>query len=267
MAEYISVPMDNDGIITDGLEKYLQAGPKFMYILPNFQNPTGVTLSLERRMRLIEYSEQFGIPIVEDDPYGALRFEGEHLPSIIELDGQRYHQDGKTYDGNVIYLSTFSKILAPGLRLAWVVAPAEVIRKLVQAKQGSDLHTPTFNQMVAYEVLHDGTIDNHLNTIRKVYHQRRDLMVNTIESSCPEGVECTHPSGGLFLWISLPEGYDANEVLKATVERKCAFVPGTPFHTDGSGHNTMRLNFSNSTPEQIRVGITCLGEVLKDILE
>jgi len=265
-AEYISAPSDGDGIIVDGLEDHLRMGPKFAYVLPNFQNPTGVTMSLERRRQIIVLMDKFGIPMVEDDPYGALRFEGEAIPSIIELDA-RYRKGSGKYDGNVIYLSTFSKILAPGLRLAWVVAPPDVIRKLVQAKQGADLHTPTFNQMVAYEVLKDGIIDRHLETIQDVYYERRNVMLETLEATCPECVEWTHPQGGLFLWVKLPEQYDANEVLKATVERKCAFVPGDPFHPNGTGRNTMRLNFSNSTPEQIRFGITCLGEILTDMIK
>jgi 2-aminoadipate transaminase len=265
-AEYISAPSDNDGIIIDGLEEHLRMGPKFAYIIPTFQNPTGVTMSLERRRQLVSLMDKYGVPIVEDDPYGALRFEGEGLPSVIELDAL-YRQGKGEYDGNVIYMSTFSKILAPGLRLAWVIAPADVIRKLVQAKQGTDLHTPTFNQMVAYEVMKDGTIDRHLEIIQDIYYKRRDIMLETLEASCPECVEWTHPQGGLFLWVKLPEQYDANEVLKATVARKCAFVPGDPFHPNGSGRNTMRLNFSNSTPEQIRIGITCLGEILKDMIK
>lgn len=266
MAEYISAPSDNDGIIVDGLEQYLRMGPKFAYILPNFQNPTGVTMSLERRKQLVSVMDNYGVPMVEDDPYGLLRFEGESIPHVIELDA-RYRNGKGTYDGNVIYLSTFSKILAPGLRLAWVVAPADVIRKLVQAKQGADLHTPTFNQMIAYEVLKDGTIDRHLEVIQDVYYERRNIMLETLEASCPECVEWTHPEGGLFLWVKLPEEYDANDVLKATVEKKCAFVPGNPFHPNGSGENTMRLNFSNSTPEQIRTGISCLGEILKEMIK
>lgn len=266
LAEYISAPSDNDGIIIDGLEEHLRMGPKFAYILPTFQNPTGVTMTLDRRKQLVALMDKYGIPIVEDDPYGAVRFEGESLPSIIELDSQ-YRKDKGTYDGNVIYLSTFSKILAPGLRLAWVIAPADVIRKLVQAKQGADLHTTTFNQMIAYEVLKDGTIDRHLEIIQDVYYERRNIMLETLEATCPECVEWTHPQGGLFLWVKLPEQYDANEVLKATVEKKCAFVPGNPFHPNGSGENTMRLNFSNSTPEQIRTGISCLGEILKEMIK
>ena len=164
-AEYVTVPMDNDGMVTERLEEALRAGPKFIYVLPNFQNPSGVTLSLERRRQLIDLADHYGVPIVEDDPYGQLRYEGEHLPSIVVLDDQFRDNGDKYYRGNVIYLSTFSKTLAPGLRLAWVTAPAEVIRKLVQAKQGADLHTPTFNQMIAYEAAKGGFPDQHIRKI------------------------------------------------------------------------------------------------------
>ncbi len=155
-AEYVTVPMDEHGMNTDALEEALRSSPKFIYVLPNFQNPTGVTLSLERRHKLIELADRYGVPIVEDDPYGQLRYEGEHLPAVVVLDSQFRNSSEMCYAGNVIYLSTFSKILAPGIRLAWVVAPPVVIRKLVQAKQGADLHTSSFNQMVAYEVSHGG---------------------------------------------------------------------------------------------------------------
>ncbi len=266
-AEYITAKSDNYGIIINGLEELLRAGPKLMYILPNFQNPTGVTMTLERRLAVVELADKYGIPIIEDDPYGAVRFEGEHLPSLLELDHE-YRTKGNhpEYNGNVIYLSTFSKILAPGLRLAWMIGPKEVIQRLVQAKQAADLHSSTLDQMIAYEVLASGIIDSHLNHIRNLYHQRRDLMLETLEEYCPQEVQWTRPQGGLFLWITLPEQYDATEVLKKTVEQKCAFVPGESFFADGSGKHTMRLNFSNASDEQILQGISCLGKVLKEII-
>jgi 2-aminoadipate transaminase len=166
-AQFVGIPIDDEGMRTDALETVLRSGPKFLYALPNFQNPTGVTMSLRRRETLIEMADHFGIPIIEDDPYGQLRYEGEHLPSLNVLDARA--RDGKPFSGNVIYLSTFSKTLAPGLRLAWVVAPEEVIQKLVQAKQGTDLHTGTFVQMVAYEIGRGGFIDKHVQHIRSVY--------------------------------------------------------------------------------------------------
>jgi 2-aminoadipate transaminase len=258
-AEFITVPMDNDGMNTDYLEEALRAGPKFIYVLPNFQNPTGVTLSLKRRHRLIELADQYGVPIVEDDPYGQLRFEGEHLPSIVVLDSQFRDNSAPCYRGNVIYLSTFSKTLAPGIRLGWVIAPPEVIRKLVEAKQGSDLHTATFNQMVAYEVSRGGFLDRHIHLIRKVYGERRDLMLAAMDRFFPPEVDWTHPQGGLFLWGTMPTYIDASDLLKTCLERKVAFVPGEPFHADGGGKNTMRINFSNATHDEIQEGISRLG--------
>jgi 2-aminoadipate transaminase len=261
-AEYVVVEADENGMITDALEEGLRSGPKFIYVLPNFQNPTGATLSLERRRRLIELADQYGVPIVEDDPYGQLRFEGEHLPSVVVLDGQFRDNCQPCYRGNVIYLSTFSKILAPGLRLAWVIAPPEVIRKLVQAKQGADLHTSTFNQLIAHEVGRGGFLDRHIHTIRRVYRERRDVMLAAMDGYFPPGVDWTHPQGGLFLWGMLPEGLNSTDVFKVAVERKVAFVPGDAFYPCGGGHNTMRLNFSNATPEKIMEGIARLGQVL-----
>ncbi len=258
-AEFITVPMDKDGMNTDYLEEALRAGPKFIYVLPNFQNPTGVTLSLERRHKLIELADQYGVPIVEDDPYGQLRFEGEHLPSIVVLDSQFRGNTTPCYRGNVIYLSTFSKTLAPGIRLGWVIAPPEVIRKLVEAKQGSDLHTATFNQMVAYEVSRGGFLDRHIHLIRKVYGERRDLMLAAMDRFFPPEVDWTHPQGGLFLWGTMPTYIDASDLLKTCLERKVAFVPGEPFHPDGGGKNTMRINFSNATHDEMQEGISRLG--------
>ena len=258
-AEFISVPMDSDGMNTDHLEEALRAGPKFIYVLPNFQNPTGETLSIARRRTLIELADQYGVPVVEDDPYGQLRYEGEHLPSIVVLDSQYQDDDTACYRGNVIYLSTFSKTLAPGLRLGWVVAPPEVISKLVQAKQGADLHTATFNQLVAFEVSRGGFLDRHIHTIREVYGERRDLMMAAMDREFPPEVSWTHPEGGLFLWGTLPGYMDAKDLLKTCLERKVAFVPGESFHPTGGGKNTMRINFSNATHEEIELGIQRLG--------
>jgi 2-aminoadipate transaminase len=265
-AEFITVPMDEDGMNTDYLEEALRAGPKFIYVLPNFQNPTGVTLSIERRKKLLQLADQYGVPIVEDDPYGQLRYEGEHLPSIVVLDSQFRDDGNPCYRGNVIYLSTFSKTLAPGLRLGWVVAPPEVIGKLVQAKQGADLHTATFNQVVAYEVSRGGFLDRHIHTIRDVYGARRDLMLAAMERDFPPEVNWTRPQGGLFLWGTLPTYMDAKDLLTSCLERKVAFVPGEPFHATGGGKNTMRINFSNATHEEIQLGIRRLGTAISEKL-
>jgi 2-aminoadipate transaminase len=265
-ADYVTVPMDENGMLTDALEDALRCGVKFIYVLPNFQNPTGVTLSLERRKQLIHIADRYGVPIIEDDPYGQLRFEGENLPSIVSLDNEFRQNGSNEYRGNVIYLSTFSKTLAPGIRLAWVIAPAQVIRKLVQAKQGADLHTATFNQMVAYEVARGGFLDRHIWLIRRVYGERRNIMLDAMEELFPPGVTWTKPKGGLFLWGMLPEGMNTAEIFKVAVKKNVAFVPGTSFYATGGGENTMRLNFSYSNPDQIQVGIERLANVLKETI-
>lgn len=266
-AQYIPVRADENGMIVDELEAALRIGPKFIYVLPNFQNPSGSTLSLERRQKLIELADRYGVPIVEDDPYGQLRYEGEHIPSIVTLDSEYRGPNGGHYSGNVIYLSTFSKLLAPGLRLAWVIAPPEVIRKLVMAKQAADLHTPSFNQYVAYEVAKGGFLDEHVKKIRAVYKERRDVMFEMMEEMFPAGVTWSKPHGGMFLWGVLPEGMDAADVLKRAIEKKVAFVPGEAFHPRGGGKNTMRINFSYSSPETIREGVTRLGTTLKELIK
>jgi 2-aminoadipate transaminase len=265
-AQYIPVRADEDGMIVDELEAALRIGPKFIYVLPNFQNPSGSTLSLERRQKLVELADRYGVPIVEDDPYGQLRYEGENIPSIVSLDSEYRGPNGGHYSGNVIYLSTFSKLLAPGLRLAWVIAPPEVIRKLVMTKQAADLHTSSFNQYVAYEVAKGGFLDEHVKVIRATYKERRDVMFEMMEEVFPTGVTWSRPHGGMFLWGVLPEGMDAAEVLQRAIEKKVAFVPGAAFHPRGGGENTMRINFSYSSPDVIREGVLRLGTTLKELI-
>jgi 2-aminoadipate transaminase len=265
-AQYISVESDENGMIVDKLEEALRIGPKFIYVLPNFQNPSGATMSIERRQQLIRLADQYGVPIVEDDPYGQLRYDGKHIPSLSTLDSRYRDTNSDEYSGNVIYLSTFSKLLAPGLRLGWVIAPPQVIRKLVLTKQAADLHTSSFNQHVAYEVAKDGFLDEHVKLIRATYRERRDVMLEMMDEVFPTEMRWAKPLGGMFLWGILPEGVDAAEVLKTAVERKVAFVPGVAFHSNGSGKNTMRLNFSFSSPHTIREGMTRLGTTLKEEL-
>jgi 2-aminoadipate transaminase len=268
-AQYITVPSDEHGMIVDQLEAALRVGPKFIYILPNFQNPSGSTLSLERRKMLVELADRYGVPIVEDDPYGQLRYDGEHLPAVVTLDSQfrdKEHSDDPTYSGNVIYLSTFSKLLAPGIRLAWVVAPKEVIRKFVITKQAADLHTATFNQVLAYEVAKGGFLDEHVKFIRATYKERRDVMLETMEELWPSEMRWTRPEGGMFLWGIMPDHIDAKDVFKVAIEKKVAFVPGEAFHPNGGGKNTMRINFSYSNLEIIREGIGRMGIALKEAI-
>jgi 2-aminoadipate transaminase len=261
--QYVTAATDADGMVIDDLENLIRQNVKFMYVLPNFQNPLGVTLSLERRKRLIELANRYNVPMIEDDPYGKLIFEGEMLPPIAVLDAQYHECDHSAFDGNVIYTSTFSKILAPGLRIGWVIAPAEVVKKMVQAKQGADLQCSTFDQYVAYELAAGDWLPDHIATIRRVYKERRDAMIQAFEDFMPEGTSWTTPRGGLFLWLRLPEGCDSLELFPKAVEEKVAYVPGVPFYPNGGPNNTMRLNFSAANPETIREGVRRLSVMIK----
>jgi 2-aminoadipate transaminase len=263
--EYVAVRSDEEGIVTGELEPALQQNPKGMYVLPTFQNPSGVSFTLERRTQLIGMAGRYGVPIIEDDPYSQLRFEGEPLPSLLALEHARQQQGeqrSQPYEGNVVMLNTFSKVLTPGLRVAWIVGPAQVVRKLVLAKQGADLHTATFNQMIAYELTRTGFLEEHVPRLRTLYHERYNAMLAALEAYFPDNVSWTHPQGGLFLWITLPEGIDTAQLLKDALEYRIAFVPGAAFHADGGGANTMRLSFSNVNSEQIEEGIRRLGKLL-----
>ncbi len=273
-AEYASVPLDERGMNPDALKAALRPHPKFMYLLPNFQNPTGLTMSLERRQTVIELADKYDVPIVEDDPYGQLRYEGKHLPPLVALEreahpGRRANGEGL---GSVIYLSTFSKTLAPGLRLGWIVAPTDVIAKLVQLKQGADLHTATFTQVVAYEVARGGFLDRHIRTLRQEYHRRRDVMLSALEDNFPEswGVTWTRPAGGLFLWVSLPSGLDSHELLEAALKQNVAFVAGDSFFAPDydrrEANRHMRLNFSYAAPDLLREGIRRLAKAVGQML-
>jgi len=263
-ARYLTVPIDDDGMRVDLLEAALRAGPKFIYVLPNFQNPGGVTLSLERRRRLVELASHYGVPVVEDDPYGQLRYEGKHLPPLVKIDAE-YHgcsHGERPFRGGVLYLGTLSKTLAPGLRIGWVVAPEEIMARLVQMKQGADLHTSTFTQMVAYETARGGFLDRHVRRIREVYSERRNAMLAALDRYFPPGVQWTRPQGGLFLWVTLPEGCSSTELFQEALKEKVAFIPGNAFHPCGGGERTMRLNFSYCTPDLIEEGIRRLGGVI-----
>ena len=270
-ADYVSVPCDEYGLRSDMLENPLRSGPKFMYVLPNFQNPGGTTLSEGRRHELVLLADKYGIPIVEDDPYGQLRYEGEHLPPLVVLDRENLRRDDGYSIGNVIYLSTFSKTLAPGIRLGWIVAPPEVISKLVQLKQGADLHSSTFVQMVAHEVARDNFLDEHIKLIRRVYRERRDVMLEALTQHFPPEVTWTRPKGGLFLWVTLPTGADAQKLFETAVRENVAFVPGDCFYAPNGhpeeGRRHLRLNFSSASPDQIREGIHRLSIAVKKQLE
>jgi 2-aminoadipate transaminase len=256
-ARFVTVPLDDEGLQVDLIEDVLKREPvRFIYVLPNFHNPAGTTLPLERRIRLAEVAARHGVFVVEDDPYGELRFEGEDITPLVVL-----HKE------NTIYLSTFSKTLAPGVRLGWIVAPEQVTSKLVQAKQGADLHTGTYVQMIVNDICQRGFLKTHVRRLRRVYRERRDLMLTAMEEHFPEGASWTRPRGGLFLWARLPDGIDAAEFLKTAVEEeKVAFVPGSAFYPTGGGGNAMRLNFSNAQPDRIREGIFRLGRAMKSEL-
>jgi 2-aminoadipate transaminase len=266
-AQYTAVGMDEDGMRPDELEAALRGAPKFIYALPNFQNPTGVTLSLERRKTLVSLADHYGCPIIEDDPYGQLRYEGEHLPAIVHVDSEYRSGNGQPYSGNVMYMSTFSKTLAPGLRLGWIIGPVNVIERLIQAKQGTDLHTSTFNQVVAYEVARHGFLDEHVRLIRRVYRERRDAMLDAMREFFPEGTTWTHPQGGLFLWVRFPAGIDAVDLLRESLKEKVAFLAGAPFFVERPEANTGRFNFSYVDPERIREGVRRISVVLKRLLK
>ena len=256
--EYITVPLDEQGMRMDKLEEALEANPgvKFIYILPNFHNPAGTTLPLERRLKLVELAAEHRAFIVEDDPYGELRYEGEDITPIYAL-----HKE------NTIYLSTFSKTLAPGLRLGWMVAPERIMKRMVQAKQGADLHTSSLVQYVAYDICQRGLLRAHVRKIRQVYRERRDTMLAAMDEHFPPEVEWTRPLGGLFLWARMPENIDAQELLTIAVEEKVAFVPGQAFYPGGAGgHHSMRLNFSYSPPDIIEDGIERLGRAIRRML-
>jgi len=254
---YVTVELDAQGMRVDQVAEVLQREPvKFIYVMPNFHNPAGVTLSWERRQQLAELAVQHQVFIVEDDPYGALRYEGQDIPLIKSLSPH-----------NVIYTSTFSKTLSPGVRLGWVVAPKQVTTRLMQAKQGADLSTSVFNQMIAADMGRQGLIGRHVERLRKVYKTRRDAMLAALERHFPQEAKWTHPQGGLFVWAWIPGDINTNHFLKRAVAKaKVAYVPGIAFYPRGhreGGHNSMRLNFSNAAPATIEEGIQRLGDLLK----
>jgi 2-aminoadipate transaminase len=258
---FVSVPMDEEGLSIKALRGILESGvqPRFLYLVSCFQNPTGITLSTSRRQALISLASEFGLPIVEDDPYGELSYDGPRPPILAALDVK---QHGELR--HVAYLSTFSKLLAPGLRVGWIAAPLELVSKLAHAKQGLDLHSSSLSQAVAYEVCRDGLLDRHIPHIRTTYHARRDTMLAALERHMPSSVKWTRPTGGMFVWVTLPEQCDASMLLQASLEHKVAFVPGSAFFANGGGSNTLRLNFSHSGHERIEEGVARLAQTIRE---
>ncbi|MCD6477500.1 MAG: PLP-dependent aminotransferase family protein [Candidatus Aenigmarchaeota archaeon] len=259
-SKFLTVGMDSEGMKVDELESKLREMNKkkrerikFIYSIPNFHNPKGITLSMERRKHLLEISKKYQIPILEDDPYIELRYRGKTLPTMKSMDKE----------GLVIYTSTFSKILSPGLRLGWVVADGELIKKLSMAKQGTDLSTNVFSQYIANEYIKTGLVDKHIPKIRKMYKKREEVMLESLEEYFPDGCEWTKPDGGMFLWVTLPKKINTKKMFNEAIKRKVAYIHGAAFCVDGSGYNEMRLNFSNQDENNIREGIKRLGNLIK----
>ncbi|TGE38589.1 PLP-dependent aminotransferase family protein [Desulfosporosinus fructosivorans] len=253
-ANFKSFLTNEGGINLPDLESSIkQHGPKLIYLAPTYQNPTGTTFTLEERQAVARLASQYGIPLIEDDPYGELRYEGPILPSIKSL----------AAEDEVIYLGTFSKTLAPGLRLGWIVADQKIIAKLTVAKQGTDLHTSTLLQRATHYYLTHFSAAEHVEKIRQTYKLRRDLMLQELKFAFPTQARWTEPTGGMFIWLTLPEGYDTDQLLPRAAAAKVAYVPGIHFFANGESNSSMRLNFSNPTPEQIKQGINRLAAIMK----
>ena len=251
-AELVSLPCDDDGPLPDALAA---SGARFAYLLPNFQNPSGRLMGEERRAAVVAAAERAGIPLLEDNPYGDLWYDAPPPPPLA----------ARWPDG-VLYLGSFSKVLAPGLRLGWLVAPPVLFPKLLQAKQAADLHTPILNQRVVHEVIRDGFLAAHVPTIRARYVAQRDAMRVALERHLPPGCRWMVPRGGMFFWVELPEGVDATAMLPRAVERGVAYVPGAAFYAGPPRVNTLRLSFVTVPPDGIERGVALLGEVLGDVL-
>ena len=252
---FLQVDLDDDGMIVEQLEEALLRGerPKFVYTVPNFHNPAGVTMSRARREQLVALCREARIPIVEDNPYGMLRFDGEPLPTLRSLDRQ-----------NVIYLGTVSKVFSPGVRVGWAVAEPGVLQRLVLAKEAADLCGSQFTMLVTERYFGDELWRRNLGALVQTYQSRRDAMLTALEEHFPRDASWTKPSGGFFVWVTLPDYFDTPALLAAAVDRKVAYVPGTGFYPDGRGRQQMRLCFSYPTEEHITEGIRRLGELLAD---
>ncbi|MGE5371630.1 MAG: PLP-dependent aminotransferase family protein [Solirubrobacterales bacterium] len=256
-AQFVPVPTDSDGISLTALESVLAAvKPAFLYVTPTFKNPTGITIPAEKRAALAALLKKHQLILVEDDPYSDIRFRGEPVPAVKHFDPSE----------QVIYLGSFSKSVAPGLRLGYAIAAPEIIQKLVLAKQGTDLHTGTLVQRVLSRYLASGTAKPHVETIREAYRERAAVMVDALRRHFPSEASWTDPEGGMFLWVTLPENVDTVELLPKASALNVAYVPGVPFFADGSGNNQMRLNFSNAAPEQIETGMARLGKLVCSVM-
>lgn len=252
---FVEIETDSEGMLPDSLEQALTKSkrPKFIYIVPNFQNPSGRTWSLSRRKAIFEIAKSFGVIIVEDNPYGELRFEGQPIPSVKSLDDC----------GIVVYLGTFSKTLCPGMRIGWVAASRLIMEKFVLVKQGADLHTSTISQMQINLFMEKYNLDDHINVIKEEYRKRRNAIVSAMEQFFDNDIVFTRPDGGLFSWAELPSDIDSRKLLEKAIQKKVAFVPGGSFFPCVPKHNTMRLNFSNMPVGRIADGIERLSKIMK----
>lgn len=248
--QFVSIPTDDFGLLPEEVEK-IADGARLLYALPNFQNPTGRTMSAERRFALVETCARLGLPLVEDDPYGALSYNGEPLPKMLTMN-----------PGGVIYLGSFSKVLTPGIRLGYVVAPVPLVRKLEQAKQAADLHTSQLTQMVVYEAIKDGFLAKHIPSIRTLYANQCQVMLDALTEFFPAGVTWNKPEGGMFIWVTLPEHIDGMQLLEESIAQNVAFVPGAPFYANEPQKNTLRLSFVTVPPEKIREGVAKLAKLI-----
>jgi 2-aminoadipate transaminase len=252
--------LDTEGLPVADLERVLDEwrgpAPKFVYVVPNFHNPAGVTMSAERRERLLAVAEERDLLIIEDNPYGLLRFEGKSVPPMASS-GSRH----------VVYLGTLSKIVSPGIRVGWAYGPPPIIDRLATLKQGADLCSSALNQMFAEEYIRLGYWEKNLDVLKRVYLSRRNAMLSALEKNFPEGSRWTRPEGGLFIWVTLPEFLDTEKMLPLAINQKVAYVPGTAFYADGTGANQMRLNFSYANEELIAEGIKRLGKVIRKEIE
>lgn len=255
--KFHSVLLNDDGIDTNLLEETLtKYNPKLFYAVPNFHNPSGITYTAQNREKVARLLKKSNAIFIEDDPYGELRFIGQDMPSI------------KTHlEDNVILLGSFSKIVAPGMRLGWICAKHEIMEKLIIVKQASDLHTNCFSQRVVHQYLTDNDVDKHIEKIRILYKNQRNCMVSMIEKYFPQEVKSTRPEGGMFLWATLPEGFSSLELFDIALKENVAFVPGDPFYVNEKGTNTMRLNYTNATEEKIEEGIKRLSVAIKGLIK
>ena len=253
---FIEIPTDENGMDMNALENVLSntSNIKLIYVIPTFQNPTGRTWNSERRRQLAELSSEYNVAVIEDNPYGELRFEGEALSSVKSFDAV----------GNVLCTGSFSKIFCPGFRIGWIAGDKDIIRKYVLVKQGTDLQCNTIAQMTIAEYLKRYDIDKHIGKIVEVYKKRRDMAIECIERYFPDNIKYTRPKGGLFTWIELPEGLSARKILEKCLEKKIAFVPGGSFFPCENRENTFRINFSNMSEDRIEIGLRVIGEIIKE---